>query len=181
MNLSDYNRYFTDAVSKVGENAVCRFIGSIVQSDRVITAGNGGSSSTASHFAQDLAKAIGKPSACLTDNVGLLTAFANDDSYDKALVDILETMLVTEKTLVVLLSGSGKSPNVLAVANLCRQFGVKVVALTGYDGGTLKDLCDIHIHVPLNDMETCESIHSLILHYVIKELKNGYDTRQDKE
>lgn len=171
MNFQDYSGYFGAVLKQIDAESVYGFIKAIRDSDHVIVAGNGGSSATASHFAQDLMKGCHIKAICLTDNTGLLTAYSNDDSYGSALTNIADRMGVTEKTLAVVLSGSGKSANVLSLASKCRKFGLRVVALTGFDGGTLKNLCDINVHVPLDDMETVESIHSMILHYVVKELK----------
>src|SRR3954465_6217052 len=119
----------------------------------VFVVGNGGSAATASHFACDLAKGTRTPGVPpfrvvpLTDNVPLLTAWANDTSYDRVFAEQLAT-LVRPGDVVVAISASGNSENVLAATRVARQLGATTIALTGQSGGRLGRLAELTIRVP---------------------------------
>ncbi len=155
------------------------------RSANIFVIGNGGSAANASHFAQDLAKGVfpdqkTEPrfrAISLTDNVAYISALANDDGYE----DIFEAQLRTyyrAGDVLIAISGSGNSPNVLKAAKFAKSKGLVVVGITGYDGGQLLTISDLSIHVRLNEMCTVESIHSLILHYIVLQLRElfGQDT-----
>jgi phosphoheptose isomerase len=131
----------------------------------VYTCGNGGSSSAASHFTQDLIKACGIKSICITDNVPFITATANDDSYDNIFRNFME-LFWTAQDLLVLISGSGNSVNLLKVTEAMRG-KVKTIAIVGFDGGELKNMVDYVIHVPISDMRKAEDKHIQVLHEII--------------
>jgi D-sedoheptulose 7-phosphate isomerase len=142
-----------------------------LKSRRVFTFGNGGSASTASHFASDLAKGAicdGKPrikAIALTDNIPVLSAWANDTAYENVFAEQLENLVEPEDT-VIAISGSGNSPNVLKGVELAMAKGAKTVGFTGFEGGKLKDLVDIAIIVPIHDMRQIEDIHLLLCHAI---------------
>jgi D-sedoheptulose 7-phosphate isomerase len=131
--------------------------------------GNGGSAATASHMACDLAKGArvaGTPPfrvVALTDNVPLMTAWGNDDSYTSIFAEQLAA-LVRPGDLVVAISASGNSPNVLAAAALARDAGATVLALTGATGGRLRVLADLAILVPSPSIEQVEDAHMMVAH-----------------
>ena len=133
--------------------------------------GNGGSAATASHFASDLAKGAicdGKPrlkAFALTDNVPLLSAWANDTVYDNIFSEQLENF-VEPGDAAIAISGSGNSPNVLNGAKVARARGAITIGFTGFDGGKLKGLVDIAIIVPSHSMEQVEDIHLLLEHVI---------------
>ena len=135
----------------------------------VFVLGNGGSASTASHFACDLAKgtqADGVPAfraVAIGDNVALLTAWANDVSYERVFAEQLAA-LVRPGDVVVLISTSGNSPNVLAAAEVARAAGATSVALTDRDGGRLCGLADLTIRVPTASTQQAEDAHLAIAH-----------------
>lgn len=135
----------------------------------VFVLGNGGSAATASHFACDLAKGTrtsGLPAfrvVPLSDNMPLLTAWANDTSYDRVFAKQLTT-LVRPADVVITISASGNSPNVLAAARAVRQSGAVVIALTGQSGGQLYRLADLTIHVPAQSKEQVEDSHLVVAH-----------------
>ena len=135
----------------------------------VFVLGNGGSAATASHFACDLAKGTRTPGmppfrvVALTDNVPLLTAWANDESYDRVFAEQLAP-LVRPGDVVVLISGSGNSPNVLAAAVLARDMAATTIGLTGASGGALYDLVDLALCVPAAAIEQVEDAHLAITH-----------------
>lgn len=135
----------------------------------VFIVGNGGSAATASHFACDLAKGTQSAGVIpfrvmpLTDNMPLLTAWANDVSYEQVYAQQLAT-LVRAGDILVAISASGSSPNILAAARVARQHGAGVVALTGATGGKLLRLADLIIRVPSPCIEQVEDAHMMIAH-----------------
>lgn len=140
--------------------------------------GNGGSASNASHFAQDLAKGIffEKPVAktmkaiSLTDNIAHITAIANDTGYQNIFSAQLNTYANTGDVLVCI-SGSGNSENIVEAVKAAKQKNMFVIGVTGFDGGQLKSMSDFSVHVPLHEMCTVESIHSIIFHLIVLELR----------
>ncbi len=135
----------------------------------VFVIGNGGSAATASHFACDLAKGTRTDGVApfrvmpLTDNVPLLTAWANDTSYDRVFAEQL-CALVRSGDVVVAISASGNSPNVLAAAELARLAGATVIALTGQTGGRLRRFAHVTVRVPAGPIEQVEDAHLAIAH-----------------
>jgi D-sedoheptulose 7-phosphate isomerase len=137
----------------------------------VFILGNGGSAATASHFACDLAKGTRAPGLPafrvipLSDNVPLLTAWANDTSYDRVFAEQLST-LVRPLDVVIAISASGNSPNVLQAAKVAQQSGAILIALTGHGGGQLSLLANLTIRVPAQSIEQAEDAHLIIAHSI---------------
>jgi D-sedoheptulose 7-phosphate isomerase len=140
---------------------------------KIITCGNGGSASTASHYITDWNKmynlSTGKKlrGLSLTDNVGLITAFGNDTHYDEVFSGQIEAIM-DEGDLLVAVSGSGNSPNILRAISAARTNGGKVLGILGYDGGKALSMCDEVFHTPSWDMQICEDIHLSFGHLVMK-------------
>jgi D-sedoheptulose 7-phosphate isomerase len=153
---------------------------------KVITMGNGGSASTASHFAGDLLKTVANPSdmkeisktkgfaaLCLNDNQPALTAWINDSGWDKAYSGLLNTLL-HEGDVILLISvhgGSGWSGNLVHAMQLAKQRGAKILGLAGFDGGKMKEMCDSCIVVPKDSTPHTEGFHSVVQHLVVFRLK----------
>ena len=139
------------------------------QERTVFMLGNGGSAATASHFACDLAKGTrvaGTPTfrvMALTDNVPLLTAWANDTTYDRVFAEQLAA-LVRPSDLVIAISASGGSPNVLRAVAEARRLGATTLALTGRTGGDLAGMVDLAVRVPADRIELVEDAHVVIAH-----------------
>jgi D-sedoheptulose 7-phosphate isomerase len=135
----------------------------------VFVLGNGGSAATASHFACDLGKGTRNPGAppfrvvALTDNAALMTAWANDTSYDRVFAEQL-VALVRPGDVVVAISASGESPNVLRAAEAARELGAATVALTGPSVCRLHDLADFIVRAPTGTIEQVEDVHLAIGH-----------------
>ncbi len=140
----------------------------------VYTFGNGGSSSTASHFAADLSKGCGVKAICLSDSTPNLTAWANDDDYSNIFSRQLEQNLKPDD-VVVAISGSGNSPNVLNGVMIAGKMGCYSIGLTAFNGGKLKELAYLPFVVPVNNMEQAEDIHMVICHIVKTCLLRGED------
>jgi D-sedoheptulose 7-phosphate isomerase len=145
-----------------------RILQAIDSQSTIIVLGNGGSASTASHFVCDLAKglAIGdcRPRVvALTDNIASLTAWANDTSYQDVFVEQLKAWN-DPSTLVIAFSGSGDSENVIRAVAYARSQRMSTIGLSGFQGGRLKDLCDICLVVPSNNMQLIEDLHLSVCH-----------------
>jgi D-sedoheptulose 7-phosphate isomerase len=144
----------------------------------IFVIGNGGSAANASHFAEDLSKGVITDqnvekrirAISLADNVPFITASANDSGYENIFVSQLITFANPDDYLIAI-SGSGNSKNIIKAVEYSKIRRINVIGVTGYDGGKLKDLCDISVHVPLHEMCTVESIHSIIFHYITGHLR----------
>jgi D-sedoheptulose 7-phosphate isomerase len=149
---------------------------------KILTCGNGGSASTASHYITDWTKmvnlATGKPfrGFSLCDNIGMITAFGNDISYDEVFAGQLKAVL-DEGDLLIAISGSGNSPNVIKAVEYANGAGADTLAIVGYDGGKLMPLAKQSFLVPSFDMQLCEDVHLMFGHLVMKSLCGG-DIRQ---
>lgn len=134
--------------------------------------GNGGSASTASHFVNDFNKGIEPLAAnrfrfcCLNDNVPTVMALGNDVGYDQVFAGQLRNFL-TAKDVVIGISGSGNSPNVLQAMRYAKSRDAETIALVGFDGGKLRELVDYCIHVPVHDMQKVEDVHLAMNHLMM--------------
>jgi D-sedoheptulose 7-phosphate isomerase len=143
--------------------------------------GNGGSGTTASHMAEDLGKSTLRSEdlkdeskkrlkvLSLTDNLGWIMAVGNDLAYDQIFVQQLMNY-GREGDVVLAISGSGNSPNILAAVDWANRHGLITYGLTGYGGGKLKALQQHGIHVDLNDMGMVESLHLCVFHWVLNDV-----------
>jgi len=143
---------------------------------QVFIMGNGGSASTASHFVCDLAKntrAPGYPDfrvLGLADNMAILSAYANDEGYENVFARQLAAF-VQPDDLVIAISTSGNSPNVLKAVRLANQLGAQTIGFTGFNGGQLASLVDLELHVPSDCIEHVEDIHLMMEHLICKDLR----------
>lgn len=142
----------------------------------IFIAGNGGSASTASHFANDLNKGANVPNQprfraiALTDNVPLMTAWANDASYDRVFLEQLANLLRPGDVFMAI-SGSGNSPNIIAAVQWANEAGAITIALTGGMGGRLCTLADYSVVVPSARMEQIEDVHLIVAHALCTSLR----------
>jgi len=131
--------------------------------------GNGGSASTASHFACDLGKGTiceGKPRfrvVSLNDNMPLITALSNDFGYERVFIEQLMN-LVSPDDLVISITGSGNSPNILKAVEYAKKQGAKTIGLIGFGGGKLQEIVDEHITVSNTNYGQVEDIHLILAH-----------------
>jgi len=143
----------------------------------VFLIGNGGSAANASHFAEDLCKGALSDSnpkrfrvLSLTDNTPFITAIANDIGY----ADIFEFQLrqfAEPEDVLIAISGSGNSSNIIKAVEYARSRKIKIIGFTGFDGGKLRKLSDIPVHVPLDHMCQSEAVHSVLSHLIVDLLK----------
>jgi D-sedoheptulose 7-phosphate isomerase len=179
-SASDYLRHMGFVLESLDEEAIDRFAELVFEAWRddrcVFTLGNGGSASTASHYVTDFVKTAAVQGArrlrafCLNDNVPMLSALGNDLSYDETFAYPLESY-GRGGELVVMVSGSGTSKNVVRAAEWARAKGLTLVGLTGFDGGTLGRMADVHINVPSRNYGVIEDVHMSIGHIVTQTLQ----------
>lgn len=148
-----------------------------LRGQQVFVMGNGGSAATASHFACDLGKGA-QVNGCpafrvipLTDNMAMFSAYANDEGYESVFVRQLEG-LMNPGDVVIGISGSGNSRNVLHAIELARDRGAKTVGFVGFDGGKLLPMVDYGVHVGQNCMEQVEDVHVVLAHLVATVLRS---------
>lgn len=145
------------------------------QDKQIFIIGNGGSASTASHFACDLAKGTLQRVydekekrfrvMSLTDNVALLTALGNDLNYNDVFSQQLKN-LVNPGDIVVAISGSGNSKNILNAVDSASKSGAITIGFLGFDGGKLKSKVDYYIHIPSNHYGRIEDLHLVLAHLI---------------
>jgi D-sedoheptulose 7-phosphate isomerase len=142
---------------------------------KIITCGNGGSSHTASHFITDWNKMIYLATGnkfrgiSLCDNIGLVTAFGNDLEYNEVFAGQINAIM-DEGDLLIAISGSGNSRNIVRAIEAARVSGGDVLGIVGYDGGIVMPMCDHSVWVNSFDMQLCEDVHLQFGHMVMKSL-----------
>jgi D-sedoheptulose 7-phosphate isomerase len=173
---SAYIGYLQSILQKLNTAEIGRFVETVLDARRrgatIFFIGNGGSAATASHFANDIS--IGTNSydqpfraVSLTDNVPIITAIGNDFGYEEIFVRQLR-VLGQKGDVLVAISASGNSPNLLAAMAYAKQAGIKTVAITAFDGGKMKSAADDGIHVPTGPREygPAEDAHMVLDHLV---------------
>ena len=134
--------------------------------------GNGGSAATASHFQNDFNKCVSEYIEipfrfyCMNDNIATVMAIANDIGYEEVFRFQLQGNLEPGDILIAI-SGSGNSENIINAVEYAKQQGNQVIGLTGFDGGRLKKLSDISLHVPVMSMQVTEDIHMIFDHLMM--------------
>ena len=143
---------------------------------QIFVIGNGGSAATASHMMNDLNKGtLGHKGdapwkrfkvIALTDNVSLMTAWANDTDYNTVFSEPLKN-LANRGDVLIAISASGNSPNIITAVEVAKTLGVKVLGLGGFTGGKLAQLADVCVVVPSNDYGPVEDVHMIIDHILV--------------
>jgi D-sedoheptulose 7-phosphate isomerase len=184
-DINQYWRELSGALEATRLDGVASIAGELIACYRrrgtVFVVGNGGSAATASHIACDFAKgtrAGGVPTfkvLCPTDSIPLLTAWSNDACYADALAEQIAPFIEPGDVLVAI-STSGNSPNVLRAVEVGRQAGARILALTGRDGGRLGRLADVVVRVPSDSIEQVEDVHVVIGHSLCVALRNEIRT-----
>jgi D-sedoheptulose 7-phosphate isomerase len=179
-SVASYLAGIQSVAAKVDEQAVeqyCQMLFDIwLKRQRVLIYGNGGSAYTASHHVTDYVKTAAVDGAhrldaiSLCDNLGLMTALGNDVSYDETFVYPLETF-GRPGDLAVAISCSGRSPNTVRACEWARQNGLKVAAITGFDGGRLGACADVHINIPSDNYGIIEDLQQSVGHIAAQALK----------
>jgi D-sedoheptulose 7-phosphate isomerase len=153
------------------------FVQAYDQGGTIFLFGNGGSASLASHMTCDLGKgtATGRGkrlrAIALTDNVALISAWANDTRYENIFAEQLENLL-QPGDVAFAISASGNSPNILAALSFARQAGATTAGITGFQGGRMEPLCDVCVVVPSENMQIIEDLHLSISHAVFRVVRH---------
>lgn len=179
--ISEYDHYWLEmqkSLRQLPHNKIQemkKVIYNVAERDsKVWIIGNGGSASTAEHASCDLSKGLSAKSSSsrfqafsLTSNSSLLTAWSNDTSYEKAL-NRLVSNFAEEGDVLLAISGSGNSANILSAIEIARAMGLFVVGLTGFYGGKMRKLLDLEIHIDSSDMQVVENMHLAVIHSMLK-------------
>jgi D-sedoheptulose 7-phosphate isomerase len=178
MNADIYSSYANElsaALDTLDDKACGRFAEFVLEAlrerRRIYVCGNGGSAANASHFAGDTAKSVRdrKGNALLisnlSDNQACMMAIANDIEYSEVFRHQLDGV-IQKGDILVAISGSGNSPNVVKAVEYANTIGATTVGLCGFNGGKLREIAKLPIHVKCNNMEVVEDVHLSILHYV---------------
>ncbi len=172
--IDNYIETVIDSCKNINYCEICDIYDILLRTNdaggKIYICGNGGSASTASHFQTDLNKAFSiaketMPAVCLTDNISTLTAASNDYSYDDVFLYQLKYLLKKNDVLITI-SGSGNSNNVIRAAEYAKSKGNAVISFVGFDGGMLKALSDYCFHASVNNMQISEDLHMLCCHLI---------------
>jgi D-sedoheptulose 7-phosphate isomerase len=171
----DYRTQLLDAINKIDlakvDQAIALFQEALDNDCQIFTCGNGGSASTASHLVCDILKGASYQKTrrfrimALTDSLSTITAYSNDVSYDIVFAEQLKNF-ARAGDIVLAISGSGNSPNVLRAVEYANSIGCKTIALTGRDGGKLGPLAGLNIQVPVPHMGRIEDAHLIVCHMI---------------
>jgi len=177
----EYLLQLQSVIDRLDTNVVDRLVEAIwsgyLRSRTVFLFGNGGSAALASHLACDLGKGTINGhrkrlrAVCLSDNVPMMTAWANDLNYQEVYAEQLKN-LIEPGDMAVAISGSGNSMNVVRGLEVAREAGATTMVLTGYDGGRVKSIADICLIVPSDNMQHIEDAHLCVAHAIFTSVRH---------
>ena len=201
--IDKYLEETNEIIGNIDRQEISKFIDILFetwkQGKKVITMGNGGSASTASHFTGDLLKTVanfstdkeitsvkGFKSICLNDNPASFSAWVNDSGWDKVYRGMLHTLLEEGDTilLVSVHGGSGWSSNIVQAMELAKERKAKILGLAGFDGGKMKEMADSCIVVPKDSTPHTEGFHVVLQHLIVDRLRQliqGYSKNSEIE
>ena len=152
---------------------------SLSENNTVFWCGNGGSASQANHLSAELIGGMYKDkkspfkSVCLNVDTAFITAWSNDDSFDNIFSRQLEGLAQSDDILIAL-STSGNSNNIINAAKYCNDNSIKIISLTGFDGGVLKNLSDININISTNSTQRIQEMHILVGHILCDIVEHSF-------
>ena len=174
--IKEYLQHEIDTIQSLDVDAIDKAMQLINQTyeneGRIFVCGNGGSSATASHWQNDFNKGISEyvekkfHFCCLNDNMATIMAIANDIGFEEVFRFQLRGNL-RENDIILAISGSGNSANVINAVEYAKAQGNKIIGLTGYNGGKLKKLSDISLHAPVMSMQITEDMHMMFDHLIM--------------
>jgi D-sedoheptulose 7-phosphate isomerase len=183
--LSELKEVLDDFNLEQFEKIVNLILNAYENEKQIFTMGNGGSASTASHFACDLNKGCCTnlekkiKMICLNDNTPTLLAFANDVSYDVVFVEQLKNFF-NPGDLVIGISGSGNSENVIKAIHHTKQNNGKTIGFSGFSGGKLAQMVDVPFVVKVDDIQKVEDIHMILVHMIMQAIYSALQPRGQK-
>ncbi len=185
LNVEAYMNRFGELLKQLDATQIVGLSDAIYQcyeqGTTVFICGNGGSGSNSSHFCEDLGKSTLDPKdfenddvkrlrvMSLTDNTPYILAWGNDEGFDRIFVEQLKNF-AQPGDLLIAISGSGNSPNILKAVEWSNRHQVTTWGITGYTGGKLSESAQHELHVPLDDMGMVESVHMLAFHWVLNDV-----------
>ena len=180
-----YKQKLISIIESVSNREISKFIDALLsikrQNNTIYFIGNGGSASTASHFVNDLSiglKTLNRSfrAISLCDNQSIITAIANDYGYENIFSKQL-SILLREGDMVVAISASGNSPNLIKAIELAKKMDAITVGITAFDGGRLKNMVDLLVHVPTDqgDYGPAEDVHMMLDHLISNYLMDAID------
>lgn len=179
--IQQYLSEISDILQQLPQDQIAQVIRALKQTrleqKQIFIIGNGGSAATASHFANDLLKATvadDKPrmkAIALTDNIPVMLAYANDNGYETIFAEQLDA-LAGPGDMLIAISGSGRSPNVLRALDLASTRGLTTIGFTGRDGGEMPRKCDLCLIVPCQPMVQIEDVHVVLTHLITSAICN---------
>lgn len=174
--IKEYLELEISILKKLDQNEINRAMNLLEETrekgNSVYLFGNGGSAATAYHMENDFNKGVSEKLEkkyrfqCINANIATIMAIANDNGYERVFEQQLENKL-NEDDVVIAISGSGNSENVIRAVKYAKEQGCRIISMTGYSGGFLKKLSDISLHVPLNNMQITEDIHMIFNHMMM--------------
>jgi len=183
--LSELKEVLDDFNLEQFEKIVNLILNAYENEKQIFTMGNGGSASTASHFACDLNKGCCTnlekkiKMICLNDNTPTLLAFANDVSYDVVFVEQLKNFF-NPGDLVIGISGSGNSENVIKAIRHTKQNNGQTIGFSGFSGGKLAQMVDVPFVVKVDDIQKVEDIHMILVHMIMQAIYSALQPRGQK-
>ena len=171
-NLNLINKELISSASEIIINA-------IKAGNNIFWCGNGGSASQANHLSAELIGGMYKDkkspfkSVCLNVDTAFITAWSNDDSFDNIFSRQLEGLAQSDDILIAL-STSGNSNNIINAAKYCNDNSIKIISLTGFDGGILKNLSDININISTNSTQRIQEMHILVGHILCDIVEHSF-------
>ena len=175
-DINDYISLEIETLKKLDVDAINEALNLLMETaknhKRIYVFGNGGSSATASHIQNDFGKGVSEyvedkfRFQCLNDNVPTVTAIANDIGFEEIFRFQLRGV-IEPGDVVIAISGSGNSANVINAVEYAKEQGNKIIGMTGFSGGKLKELSDISLHAPINSMQVTEDIHMIFDHLMM--------------
>lgn len=187
VNVIDYKSQLIKSIKLIDDEVVQQIVDEMLRarnnSRNIFIIGNGGSAATASHMATDFTfgSRIKDPYikvTSLVDNSAVITATGNDIDFNSIFSRQLNA-IGSEGDILLMISASGNSPNLLACIDICKAKGIKTISLTGFNGGQLKDLVDISLHIPteMGAYGIAEDTHMIVGHMITELLKSEGEMR----
>ena len=174
--IQEYLKHEVEVIGRLDVDAINSAMNLLLEAynaeKTIFIFGNGGSSATASHFAGDFNKGVSEnlekkfKFVCLNDNLPTLMAIANDIGFEEIFRSQLKGYLKSGD-IVIAISGSGNSANIINAVLYAKEKGNKVIGITGYGGGKLREMADIQLHAPVNSMQIAEDVHMIFDHMMM--------------
>ena len=174
---SHYIHQYVEGSTKVRMSELKKAINAIKVASmlkaNIFVGGNGGSAAISNHLCCDFIKGADLRTFSLSCNTPLITAISNDLSYNDTLSYQIEKLHHSSSDIVILISSSGNSPNIISAAQTSQKLAIKVIGLSGFDGGKLKEMSDISLHVPIHNYGIVEDCHQSLMHIISQYIAKG--------